>query len=346
MKPELKIDDTKPQVTPERLMQFAFGYAPTLSIEAAIKHRVFDVLDKGPKTVEQVSAATRASKRGLRGIMNLLTGLDFLAKDAEGRYSLTPESEMLLVSTKPSFHGGIFQHTSEQLLPKWLGLNEIVRTGQPSRAVNQEQEGAQFFQEFVEAIFPMSYAAAQTLADALKISDATGPIQVLDLAAGSGVWGIVLAQKSPQVRVTAVDWAGVIPVTRRMTTRFGSEDRYRFVEGDLMEVDFGSDYEIAILGHILHSQGEELGRALLEKTFASLAPGGTIAIAEWLVNKERTGPLPALIFAVNMLVNTDRGDTFSFEEINGWLQAAGFENARMVEAPGPSPLILATKPAS
>ena len=85
-------------------------------------------------------------------------------------------------------------------------------------------------------------------------------------------------------------------------------------------------------------------KALLQKTFAALAPGGIIAIAEFLVNAERTGPLNGLTFALNMLVNTDCGDTFSFEEISGWLLAAGFKDARTLATHGPSPLILATKP--
>ena len=148
----------------------------------------------------------------------------------------------------------------------------------------------------------------------------------------------MLAQKSPQVRVTAVDWAGVLPMTRRMVERFGLTDRYRFVAGDLLEADFGNGHNIATLGHILHSEGEKRSRALLKKTFDALAPGGTIAIQEFLVNDERTGPPQGLIFAVNMLVNTDEGDTYSFEEISGWLRDAGFEKARTVDSPGPSPI--------
>jgi hypothetical protein len=48
-------------------------------------------------------------------------------------------------------------------------------------------------------------------------------------------------------------------------------------------------------------------------------------------------------FAVNMVVNTDKGDTYSFAEISSWLVEEGFVDARMEAAPGPSPLILATK---
>lgn len=83
---------------------------------------------------------------------------------------------------------------------------------------------------------------------------------------------------------------------------------------------------------------------MLAKTFKALASGGTIAIQEFLVNGDRTGPVNGLFFAVNMLVNTQQGDTFSFEEIGAWLEEACFRNSRLLESPGPSPLILATKP--
>ncbi|PYI42832.1 MAG: methyltransferase, partial [Verrucomicrobia bacterium] len=116
----------------------------------------------------------------------------------------------------------------------------------------------------------------------------------------------------------------------------------KFIEGDLLKADFGEGHDIATLGHILHSEGEERSRKLLKKTANAVKSGGTIAIGEWLVNDERTEPLNGLMFAVNMLVNTENGDTFSFNQIKRWLAEAGFKNARTLEAPGPSPLVLAT----
>jgi ubiquinone/menaquinone biosynthesis C-methylase UbiE len=276
--------------------------------------------------------------------MNALVGLNFLAKDREGRFSLTPESAAFLVSTKPGFQGGLIRHCSEHLIPKWLSLNEIVATGLPIEPVNQQVLGSEFFEKFVNDIFPMSYPAAVALARHFSMDGTGNLLRVLDLAAGSGVWGIALAQSSKQVRVTAVDWPGVIPVTRKTVAQFGLADRFSFIEGDLLQTDFGSDYAVATLGHILHSEGRERSRALLAKTFHALTSGGTIAIAEFLVNADRTGPLNGLFFAVNMLVNTDSGDTYSFEEISSWLEDVGFINARTLESPGPSPLILATKP--
>jgi len=334
----------KNQVTPERLMQFGFAYAPPLIITAAVSNRVFDSLESGSKTVDQISKETGASARGLRMLMNALVGLELLKKDRHQKYSLTPESAAFLVSDKPGALAGFFRLNVTQLVSKWLQLGDVVRTGRPAQAVNQEGEGTEFFSGLVENIIPMSYATAQTLADHLKLAKAKNEVRVLDLAAGSGIWGIVLAQASARVRVTAVDWAGMIPTTKRITQKFGVGARFKFIEGDLLEADFGSGYDIATLGHILHSEGEERSRQLLKKTFRALKSGGTIAIAEWLVNDERTQPLPPLMFAVQMLVNTEKGDTFSFNEIKSWLEEAGFRKVRKLEAPGPSPLILATKP--
>jgi SAM-dependent methyltransferase len=333
----------KKRVTPERLLEFGFAYAPPLVIGAAVNNKVFDTLENGAKTVEQVKKETGASDRGLRAIMNALVGLELLKKDRHGKYSLTPESAAFLLSNKPGTHAGFFGTIAPQLTSRWLRLTDIVRDGRPAVTVNQETEGTEFFGQLVETIIPMSFPSAQKLGDHLKIAKAKNETRVLDLAAGSGIWGIVLAQKSPQVRVTAVDWAGMIPTTKRITQKFGVANRFKYVEGDLLEADFGTGHDVATLGHILHSEGEERSRQLLKKTFRALKSGGTIAIAEWLVNDQRTEPGPSLMFAVQMLVNTEKGDTFSFNEIKNWLEQAGFNKVRKLEAPGPSPLILATK---
>jgi len=329
------------QVTPERLMQFGFAYAPPVIIGAAVSNKVFDSLADGPKTVDEVSKKGGASARGLRVVMNALVGLELLKKSGD-KYSLTPESEAFLVSNKPGSLAGFFPMNMKQLIPHWLELDEIVRTGRPSEARNQESQGTAFFTELVENIVPMSYGGAQAVAQHLDVAG-KGPSRVLDIAAGSGVWGIALAQKSPKVEVTAVDWPGMIPTTKRITQKFGVGSQFKFIEGDIGEVDFGSNYDIATLGHILHSEGKDRSRRLLEKTGRSLKPGGTIVIADWLVNDDRTEPLNGLMFAVQMLVNTEQGDTFSFNEIKGWLEAAGFKDARTFDAPGPAPLVLATK---
>jgi len=332
------------QVTPERLMQLGFAYAPPLIVGAAVENKVFDSLEDGAKTVEQISRETGASQRGLRSIMNALIGLNLLKKDRQGKYALTPESEAFLLSNKPGTLAGFFAMIRTHILPDWLGLSDAVKTGAPPVALNQQAQGPEFFSVLVENIIPMSYPAAMKLGQSLGLSKSRKPVRVLDIAAGSGIWGIALAQQSPQVRVTAQDWAEMIPNTKRITQKFGVADRFSYVEGDVLEADFGSGYDVATLGHILHTEGEERSRKLLKKVFRALNPGGTIAIAEWLVKDDRTGPPNGLIFAVNMFVHSERGDTFSFNEIKSWLEEAGFKKVRNLNAPGPSPLVLATRP--
>ncbi len=332
------------KLTPERLQQFGFAYAPPLIITAAVNNKVFDMLQGGPKTVDEVKKETGASHRGLRAIMDALVGLELLKKDRQSRYCLTPESQAFLTSERPGTLAGFFGSILPVMISRWLRLTDIVRDGRPAVAVNQETEGTEFFSQLVETIIPMSYAGAQKLADHLKVAKAKDEVRVIDLAAGSGIWGIAVAQKSPRVRVTAVDWPGMIPTTKRITEKFGVRDRFDFIEGDLLKANFGSGHDVATLGHILHSEGEQRSRQLLKKTFRALKSGGTIAIAEWLVDDDRTKPLPSLMFSVQMLVNTEKGDTFSFNEIKSWLKKAGFKKVRKLEAPGPSPLIVATKP--
>jgi ubiquinone/menaquinone biosynthesis C-methylase UbiE len=338
----MHMSEQEKKLTPERIMQLAWGFAPPMLLEAAVRHGIFDLLDEAPKTLPQVAQATGASERGLRALLNGLVGLQLLAKDGD-RYDLTPESRAFLVSTRSAYYGGFFHHISTQLIPGFTQLTEIVRTGRPAAAMNQQGPGSEFFEQFVEDLVPLSFASARGLAGALRVGEATEPIRVLDIAAGSGVWGIALAQASPQVRVTAADWAGVIPVTRRVAARFGVADRFTYLEGDIDTTDFGAGYHIATLGHILHSEGAPRSRRLLQKVADALVPGGTVAIAEFIPNEERTGPPQPLLFAVNMLVNTEEGDVFTFSEMKGWLEEAGFRDVRTLDVPAPSPLVLATR---
>ena len=333
----------KKPVTPERVMQFVWGYAPTLIIQAAVQHRVFDLLDESPKTIKELAKKSGASERGLTAIANALVGFNFLSRQGD-RYKLTPESAAFLVSTKPGFLGAIYNHTARQILPNWLHLSDVVRTGKPAEFVNEHKRGAAFFAKFVEALFPMGYMVARSLGEHLKIAKIKNPISVLDIAAGSGVWGIALAQQSPLVSISAVDWPEVLKVTKKVAKRHGVGGQLKTIPGDLSKVDFGSGHQVATLGHILHSEGRERSRKLLRKVFKALGSGGTIVISEFVPNDARTGPPAPLIFAVNMLVNTTCGDTFTFAEMSQWLREAGFEKPRKLELGGISPLILATKP--
>lgn len=331
---------SRPDVSPERLMQYWFGFAPPLILEAAVRHKLFDALSSGPKTAEQVAAETGVSRRGAKAVLGALVGLEVLTRRSD-QFALTPEAETFLVSSSPAYRGGLFQHASKQLIPGWLHLTETLKTGQPEKTVNTQAEGAEFFRQFVEDLFSLNAAASRKLANHLNLS---GPIKVLDIAAGSGVWSIPIAQKDPAARVTVVDWPEVIPVCQKVTAKHGVADRYSYIPGDILTVDFGTGYNIATLGHILHSEGVERSKKLLKKVYDALAPGGTIVIAEMVPNDERSGPPFPMLFGVNMLLHTTEGDVFTFAQMTDWLSAIGYRDVRQLEVPAPSPLLLATKP--
>jgi 3-hydroxy-5-methyl-1-naphthoate 3-O-methyltransferase len=332
----------EPPVTPERILRTQWDYAPPLILAAAVRLRIFDLLAEGPRSIAEMARRAGASERGVRSLLNGLVGLHFLVKEPGERYRLTEESEAFLVSGKPGYLGGMFEHARD-LIPAWLDLAEVVQKGKPLGSLNQEDSGASFFSEFVGALYPTNLPMAQALGRVLGVAERREPLRILDIAAGSGVWGIGVGQQSPLARVTAVDWPQVLEVTRRFAAEAGMADRLSYIAGDVADVDFGCGFQLAILGHILHSQGERRSRDLLRKTFAALAAGGTIAIAELLVDADRSGPPMGVIFGLNMLLNTEEGDTFSFEEIASWLGEAGFVEPRRIDPGGPASLVLARK---
>jgi 3-hydroxy-5-methyl-1-naphthoate 3-O-methyltransferase len=327
-------------LTPQRIMEMTWGFAPPLMIEAALHNGVFDAMDGGARTIAQIVEKTGASPRGISILLDGLVAIDLVSRRGE-KFTLAPDASAYLVHDKPAFSGGVIKHVGRQLITSWLGLSESVRTGQPNRAVNKQEVGGEFFAQFVEDLFHQGFACASAAAEVI-LKGIDGPVSVLDIAAGSGVWSIAFAKKLPSLRVTAVDWPSVIPVTRRVTERHNVAGQFNYVEGDILQADLGTSHKIATLGHILHSEGEARSRLLLQRVHAAMAPGGTIVIGEFLPDEGRRGPAQPLIFAVNMLVNTDDGSTYTFKQIALWLKDAGFSRPRLLKVPGPSPVILAT----
>jgi hypothetical protein len=135
---------------PERLTQFAFGFAPPLLLQTAVELQIFDLIDGSPTSLEELSSKTGASFRGLRALLNALVGFEFLRKDDAGRYALTPESEAFLVRNKPAFRGDFFTFVPG-MIEHWLNLKEVVKSGEPVVTINSEREGAKFFREFVKS---------------------------------------------------------------------------------------------------------------------------------------------------------------------------------------------------
>ena len=330
------------EVSPAPLLEGTFGFAVTAILVAAVELDLFTALDEGADTAEKLAAQKSWTPRGVRILLNALAGSGYIEKQGS-RYALTPFAATYLSRKSPVYAGSMAMH-SKMLRDNWDHLAEVVRTGQIRRPVEDGEDRGKFFSEFVGSLYGMNAPAAQAVAKFLA-NPAPKPCRALDIGAGSGVWGLALAKAVPHARVTVADWPAVIEkATKQFVAREKLAERYSYLPGNFREVDFGEGaFEIAYLGHICHSEGAENTRKLFQRLHRALARGGKLVIADMLPDEDRREARFPLLFAVNMLVNTEEGDTFTLGEYQQWLAASGFGEICTLEVPAASPVILATK---
>jgi SAM-dependent methyltransferase len=329
--------------SPQHIMQLITGGWAAGILGAASTHSVFAHLEDGAHNAQLLAEKAAISPRGAQVLLDGLLGLG-LVELSGGAYRNTAEAEAFLVEGRPGYYGGFIRILAGHLAADWGNLPESVRTGKPVRAVENPEVGAALWDELVDALFPMGYPSAVRLGQELRRIYPQGNLRILDVAAGSGVWSIGASQADPNARMVAFDLPISLGHTRRMAERFGLAERYEFRAGDIRKDTLGeAEFDAAILGHICHSEGPEHTRRLFAKVALALKPGGTIAIADFVPDADRSGPPMPLLFALNMLLHTTEGDTFTFPEYEAWLREAGFRDARLLQVPGPSPLVLATR---
>jgi SAM-dependent methyltransferase len=318
-----------------------WAHAETCAVETAGATGLFDQLADGSRTAAEIARATRCSPRGVRMLADTLVALELLSKATEC-YELTDTTRHFLVSSSPASVAGLVRLGAAVRRP-FEHLTEVVRTGEPAPA--SEGGGREVFAELVGALFPSSFAVSRRAREALPARVRSRVKRLLDVAAGSTAWSLAWAEADPEVRVTALDFAEVIEVTRRYTDGFGCTDRYELVEGDLRSARFGANrYDLVILGQICHGEGARGAAKLIEKSARALVPEGTLLVADMVPNDCRTGPARHLLFALNRLVGTTDGDVFTLAEFRGWMRGAGLASVRRLGLGDDSPdVIVGTK---
>jgi ubiquinone/menaquinone biosynthesis C-methylase UbiE len=323
------------------IQQMWFSYAPSYTLSAAVQLDVFSHLAAGNRSAAEVARAAGATERGTRMLLDALTGFALLDK-RDGGYELSALAAEYLVRGRPNYAGAVLE--SNYLQESWSHLAEVVRTGSAAHRLERQQEAEQFFPVLIRSLHVFNREPSRRLAAALGAGASAHGLRVLDVACGSGVWGIALAEADPRTRVTAHDYPGVLETTREYVGRHGVESQFDFLAGDLKGADFGEGrFDVAVLGNILHTEGEASSRDLLRRIGRALAPGGRVAILEMVPNDERTGPVFPLLFALNMLVHSSEGDTFTLAQLREWLTEAGFGAVETFDIGGSSPAIVAAK---
>jgi ubiquinone/menaquinone biosynthesis C-methylase UbiE len=168
---------------------------------------------------------------------------------------------------------------------------------------------------------------------------------LLDVGGGSGAYTIAFLKNSPQLRAVVFDLKNVIPITQEKIREAGVEDRVTFVEGDFYKDPLPVGCDLALLSAIIHQNSPEQNLSLYRKIYRALRSGGALLIRDHIMDATRTRPPAGALFALNMLVNTPAGDTYTFGEVKEALESAGFTDVEwIVSGKKMDSLVRAVKP--
>jgi predicted O-methyltransferase YrrM len=268
-------------------------------------------------------------------LMDVCVTLDLLKKYG-GRYKNTPIASEFLVKGKP-FYSGHFVSLEAHSYLTWAKLSEAVRRNAPVEETTPDEESIKFF---THAMHSTSVFSATILA---QVVDLSGYTNLLDVGGGSGVNSITFVERYPNLRATVFDGRPVVEVAAEYISLSPAADRLTTRAGSYQE-SLPAGHDAALLSNILHGEGEKENRALLKHVHEVLDAPGIVIVADVLPNEERTGPPFPLIFALNMLVNTEHGDTYTDSQVREFLEAAGFREMNTISFhPAPLSVITALK---
>jgi SAM-dependent methyltransferase len=313
-------------LTPRVVFDMLQAHQRTAALKAAVDLDVFRAVGEGNDDVASIARHCNASERGTRILCDFLVINGVLAKE-DGKYKHTPLSATFLDPKSPACIASI---THFLAAPEFYDLDknlaEIVRKGRTSMPGSGTVEPDNpIWVQFAQMMAPMMAPMAAPLGTVV-LDGHNGPIKVLDIAAGHGLFGIEIARQNPQARVTGLDWAPVLRVALENATKAGVHDRYDMIPGSAFEVDFGGPYDAVLLTNFLHHFDVPTNVSLLKKVHSSLKPGGRAATLEFVPNDDRVSPPMPAAFAMTMLATTESGDAYTFAELGSMYKEAGFTN--------------------
>ncbi|MBI2358237.1 MAG: methyltransferase domain-containing protein [Deltaproteobacteria bacterium] len=324
------------------LARLAGGYLEARAIQVAVSLGVFDALKEPSRDARAVAQAVGTDPRGTELLLNALTAIGLLEKEAQS-FSLAAVASTYLVKSSPLYLGGMILFDAS-LWDCWGDLEKAVRTGKPVRPPDMYQGDSEATERFIYAMHSLVQARgdAEMLARALDFSGVT---EFLDIGSGPGTYPISLCRKFPQLKATIFDLPATIQVTERFVREAGLGDRIRLVIGDYRRDPIPGRYQMAFLSNIIHAESEEENDRLMPKVFSCLEAGGKIVIKDHILDDSLTHPPVGVTFSLLMLLTTESGRCYSYNEVKAWLGNAGFEHVTQLPLPHPltSSLVIGEK---
>jgi ubiquinone/menaquinone biosynthesis C-methylase UbiE len=328
-------------VSPMRIFEIFRAYQQTAALRAGIQLDVFTAIAEGNTTAAEIAKRTGASEKGIRILCDTIV-TDGLITKTDGHYGLAPDAAIFLDRRSPASMTSVVDFLSgEELFMGSLSLADAVRKG----GTTMPGEGSvapnnPFWVLFARSMAPLMAMASHAIAERVAGS---GPIKVLDIAAGHGMFGIEIAKLNPQAQITALDWAAVLEVAKENAEKAGVQDRLHLLTGSAFDVDFGSGYDIVLITNFLHHFDAETNERFIKKVYAALNPGGKAVTLEFCPNDDRVSPLAPARFAITMLQSTQRGDAYTFRELEAIFKHAGFASSTQHLLESEQSIIVSTK---
>ena len=321
-------------VLPDDIVEMIRGFMPSRAVLTALELDVFTAVGQGA-TAQQVAGKVDCAVRATESLLNALVALKLLEKRA-GTYTNAPVAARFFVEGSPD-SARLGQLHIANMWKRWSTLTDAMKAGTSVAP----RGGDDWIKPFIGAMDVNARGRARGVIQAAGIN---GAKRLLDLGGGSGAYSIAFAQAAPGLQCEIIDLEDVLPITREYIRKAGLADRISTRPGDMLSVPLeAGKYDLVLLSAICHMFSPEENQRLLKRAYDALAPKGRLVISDFVLDPDKTAPRFGALFALNMLVGTRAGSSYSEPEYATWLKEAGFAETKRVRMPGPASLMIGTK---
>ncbi len=322
------------------LLEMAGGFVPACVLGAAAELDVFTRLGDEALTAEQIALRLGADLRGTTTLLDALAALRLLEKQ-KGCYSVPAELRPLLTEGGDAAVLPMVRHRMN-MLRGWSQLAWTAKAGFPAPHQSSLRGAAADRAAFIAAMHTVSGPRADGLVARLQ------PLEfehMLDVGGASGTWTLAFLRAVPHAKATIFDLPDAIGQARARIAGTEFEPQVSFAAGDFYRDPLPSGADFAWVSAIIHQHSRAKSRELYTKVHEALRAGGRIGIRDIVMEADRVQPVAGALFAINMLVQTQDGGTFTFEEIAEDLEAAGFRSPELrIKSDEMESVVLASKP--
>ncbi len=320
----------------EGIRQTAVAFQATRILLTAFELQLFTILDHHMMSSIDIADKIEADPRAANRLMNALCGMGLLKK-VKGKFYNSDIASKYLVEGKPDFMGNLY-HTNH-LWNTWSYLSGSVIKGGSYKGDQNKSEKKEWVEAFIRAMHHRGVKQGKILS---MMIDLEGVKKMLDVGGGSAAFSMEIVKKAPAVDVVLFDLPHVIPLTKNYVKEEGLEEKFTFIEGNYLSDGFGDGYDLILLSAIVHINSYEQNKSLIKKCSDALNKNGRIIINDFIMNSDRTKPVHGAVFALNMLVGTEQGDTYTEDEMREWFTASGINKIERKNTSYGSDLMIGT----